>query len=310
MTEIDTPRKIAENVESLVVGKVDVINKLLLALMAGGHVLLEGPPGVGKTTIAKNFSASVGGTFKRLQLTPDLLPADILGSSVYNPKTGEFEIREGPIFANVVMLDELNRATPRTQAAMLEAMQEWQVTIEGTTIPLQRPFIAIATQLPAGAAGTYPLTEVQIDRFAMRILIGYPSAGEEGNILANIDALDSIALKPVARLDQLNKLVEKTRSVLVSERVRDYAISLVSHLRSNPNVRSGPSPRASIWLYKLGRAKAILDERTFVLPDDIKYVASDVLTHRAVLTPDAESEGVTSEKLVADTLNAVPVPKE
>ncbi|MDG6902843.1 MAG: MoxR family ATPase [Nitrososphaerota archaeon] len=281
-----------------------------MALMAGGHVLIEGPPGIGKTTIAKTFSSTIGGAFKRLQLTPDLLPADILGSNVYNQKTGSFEIRAGPLFANVVMLDELNRATPRTQAAMLEAMAEGQVTIEGTTLQLPKPFIAVATQLPSGAAGTYPLTEVQIDRFAMRINMDYPSAEEEEEILANIDALDSMSLKPAVKLDQVMKLEERTKSIAVSDKVREYVVALVNSVRSNQSVRTGPSPRATIWLYKLGRARALLEGRDFVLPDDIKFVAADVVTHRAILTPDAESEGVTPEKVVSDALNTVPVPKE
>ena len=310
VAESDASRRITDSVESVIVGKKDVVVKLLMALMAGGHVLLEGPPGIGKTTMAKTFSSTIGGSFKRLQLTPDLLPADILGSTVYNQKTGDFDVREGPMFANVVMLDELNRATPRTQAAMLEAMQEGQVTIEGRTIPLPKPFVAVATQLPAGAAGTYPLTEVQIDRFAMRIGMGYPSPDEESEILASIDDLDSVSIKPAVKLDQVLKLKEQTKSIAVSERVRGYVVSLIGAVRSNPSVRTGPSPRAAIWLYKLGRARALLDGRAFVIPDDIKFVAEDVIALRAILTPDAESEGATSEKLVADALNAVPVPKE
>ncbi|MEM3186312.1 MAG: MoxR family ATPase [Conexivisphaerales archaeon] len=301
---------IVEEVSRFVVGKKEVIETLLTALIAEGHVLLEGPPGVAKTLIAKTFAMSIGSTFRRIQFTPDLLPSDIIGTSVFNPKDSTFSIKQGPIFANIVMADELNRATARTQSAMLEAMQERQVTIEGNTFHLPRPFMTIATQVPFGGAGTYPLSDVQIDRFSARVSVNYPSFDEEKMVMASVDSIDKLDVRARVKSDDIVKAIEASKNVLVSEPVRDYIAKIVFNIRRDTSVRLGPSPRASVWLYKMSRARAFLLGRSYVLPDDVKSLVPYVLAHRIILTSEAETDSVKPEKILEEVLVRTEVPKE
>jgi len=300
---------IREGVGRVIVGKEDVVDALLVAFIAEGHVLLEGVSGIGKTLLARSFAQAIGGKFKRIQMTPDLLPADIVGTNVYNPKDGSFSLRRGPIFANVILADELNRATPKVQAAFIEAMQERQVTIEGNTLPLERPFMVIATQMPYGTAGTFPLTEVQMDRFAYRIDVGYPTEDEEVEVVSRIDLIEWLNVDPVMISDEMIELVELAKSIYVHERVKRYIVNMVSKVRGSPYVRSGPSPRASIWLFKGSRVRALLEDREYVIPDDVKALASHVIPHRVQLKPEAEAEEVSVKKLIEETLKETPVPK-
>ena len=302
------PKRVLEEVSRVVIGKEGEKEILMVALLSGGHILIEGPLGTAKTTLARTFAQAIGGEFKRVQLTPDMLPADITGFYLYTMEGGSRFV-PGPVFANIVLADELNRTTPRTQSALIEAMQEGQVTIERETHPLPRPFMVIASQLPYGSEGTYPLTEVQADRFMLRALSAYPSEVEEREVIERIDYLDRPDVEAVTTPDELLRLQGEVMGVHVSERVRDYIVSLVGRLRYHQDVLWGPSPRASIALYKGSRAAAYLEERDFVLPDDVKRLAEPALAHRMRLRPEAEMEDVTPEILINKAIEEVPVPK-
>jgi MoxR-like ATPase len=296
---------VINEVREVYVGPEHVAEMLLVSLLAGGHVLLEGVPGVAKTTLVKAFAATLGCQFRRIQFTPDLLPADITGTYVLSPKEGVFQLREGPIFANVVLGDEINRAPAKTQSALLESMQEHQVTIEGDTRPLPSPFIVLATQNPVEQAGTYPLPEAQIDRFLVRVIIGYPSADDERRILRRF-----LGAVPQARQvlgpEEILQMQELVQAVHVEDEVIDYVIRLASFTRQHARLFLGASPRAALALIRAARARALVGGRPFVLPDDVKGLAVAVLAHRLVLTPEAEMEGTRPESIVRQALEQVP----
>ena len=310
MTEGTLEGRFITEISKRVVGHEDVVKIMLVSLLSQGHVLLQGNPGLGKTTLAKAFCETIGGEFQRVQMTPDTLPADILGTYVFDQRNASFELRKGPIFGNVILVDELNRATPKAQAALLEAMQERQVSLEGNTMELEEPFMVLATQVPFGAPGTYPLSEVQADRFSFSLLLGYPSFEEEMKLVGSIDRIEGSRCSQVMSTKEVLRTVDAGRKVFVSDPVQRYVVSLVEHLRESPMLRIKPSARASIALLKGGRALALLEGRDHVLPDDVKFLAPFVLQHRAFLTAEAISEDVNPESLLAEALEKVPVPKE
>jgi MoxR-like ATPase len=283
------------------IGSPAVLDLLVVALVAGGHVLVEGVPGVAKTTLIKAFAAILGCGYRRIQFTPDLLPADITGSHILSPSGGGFVLREGPIFANILLGDEINRAPAKTQSALLEAMQENQVTLEGDTRPLPRPFMVLATQNPLELAGTYPLPEAQVDRFLMKVEIGYPTAGEEKEILRAYSGASPV-LGEVLGPEEILRLQELTRQVHIDDELLDYIIALAGYTRQHHLTALGASPRACLQLMYAARAQALLKGRDYVLPDDIKALARPVLAHRLVLTPDAELDGVPSSQLLDEAL--------
>jgi len=304
----DLYEKILGEVSKAIIGKDETKEALVLALIAEGHVLIEGFPGTAKTKLGRSFAEAIGGNFKRIQFTPDMMPADVTGFYIYSP-TGDSRLIEGPIFANVVLADELNRTTSRTQSALLEAMQEYQVTIERMTYPLVRPFMVIATQVQSGAEGTYPLTDVQMDRFLLRILSDYSSKEEEKQVISNIDQIDEPDINAVTTSDEIRELQKLAKGVHVSPDIVEYTASIVDRLRSDPDILSGPSIRSSIALYKCSRVLALLDGRDFVIPDDIKHLVHPTTEHRIRVKPEAEMDDVTPKTILERTLEQVPVPK-
>ena len=288
---------IIENVEKVIVGKRHTIELLLVAMLCDGHVLLEDVPGVGKTMLARALTTSLGGQFKRVQCTPDLLPNDITGVSIFNQKTGEFNFHPGPVFVNVLLVDEINRATPRTQSALLEAMQEGQVTIDGITYPLPKPFLVMATQNPIEYEGTFPLPEAQLDRFLMRLTIGYPETADEKVLLNRLSREHPIgSLLPITTPEELANLQHQVWDIHVDDTLQDYIVQLVNATRFHPEVTLGASPRASLALYRAGQAYAAIQGRDYVIPDDIQALVIPILTHRLIPSPDAELRGRTPRK--------------
>jgi len=299
---------ITAEVSKVVIGKDEIKELLLVVLLSQGHVLIEGLPGTAKTTLARIFAQVIGGEFKRVQGTPDMLPADILGFYLYRPD-GSSTFMPGPIFANVILADELNRTTPRTQAALIEAMQEWQVTIERETHPLEQPFIVIASQIPYGGAGTSPLSEVQLDRFMFRIWSAFPDRGEEDQILRDIDQISEPHILPVTTPADIIQLQQEVKKVYVSDGIRSYIIDILDNLRHHADLSHGPSPRGSIALFKGSRALAFIQGRDFVIPDDVKRLFIPALTHRLRISAEAEMENITPEVVIKQVATEVPVPK-
>jgi MoxR-like ATPase len=302
-------KAIVNNVETVVLGKTSVIKTSLAAVLAGGHVLLEDVPGVAKTILVRCLAISSGCTFNRIQCTPDLLPTDISGVSIFNQKTQEFEFRRGPVFAQLIVADEINRATPRTQSALLEAMAEGQVSVDGHTYALEQPFIVFATQNPVEHEGTFPLPEAQLDRFMMRLSIGYPNMQAEAQLLENVRLRHPIeSIEPVADAPNIRQMQQAIREIFLHEKIRDYILRLVNRTRDSTHLTLGGSPRASMALFRGAQAYAAVEGRSYVLPDDVKVLAHPVLEHRLILNPESRLRRVTTHSVLRDIIAEVPVP--
>lgn len=307
----ETTRRLRENIQKVIVGKDEPILLTLVSVLCEGHVLIEDVPGIGKTTLARALASSLGLSYRRIQFTPDLLPSDVTGLSWFNQKTQEFEFRPGPIMSQVVLADEINRATPRTQSALLEAMQERQVTVDGVTHPQPRPFLVLATQNPIELEGTFPLPEAQIDRFLLRVEIGYPSEVEENDILERFRSDDPLEeVEAVTTHEEVLKLQEQRKDIRVEESIRNYIVKVARATREHAEIELGASPRATLALYQTSQAWAAIQGREYVLPDDVKFMAPHVLTHRLMISAQAQLRGRRPEEMVADIVDSVPVPVE
>lgn len=300
---------VSENLERVIVGKNQTVELVVIGLLCQGHLLIDDVPGVGKTMLARSLAKSLGCEFSRIQFTPDMLPSDVTGVSIFNQVTREFEYRPGPIMAQIILADEINRATPKTQSAMLEAMEERQVTVDGATYPLPKPFMVLGTQNPIEYEGTFPLPEAQLDRFFMRVRLGYPALMDEIKVLEQQQLQHPITtLKPVATVEQLTEVQELVKAVFVSPAVKRYIVDLVRATRENPDIYLGASPRGSLGLFRAGQAMAAMQGRDYVLPDDIKFLAEFVLAHRMVVQPASRLRNLTAEQIVREIVASLPVP--